>query len=156
VRRVQAEKASGRKVVLVLPGKVSRTLLIVKPDAVRRGLVGEILLRVERAGFAITGLRMVRLDTEEARKFYEVHREKPFIDSLVEYMTSAPSVVARLERENAVAELRKLVGATDPGRADRGTIRREFGLDVQMNSVHASDSEENAETEIEFFFGGGE
>jgi nucleoside-diphosphate kinase len=129
-------------------------LLIIKPDAVARNVVGEILSRVENRGFVIQGLLMVRLTEAQARQFYAVHDGKPFLDSLVEYMSSGPCVVVSLERDDAVAELRDLVGATDPAQADPDTVRREFGLDVQKNSVHASDSDDNAGTEIRFFFGG--
>lgn len=133
---------------------MERTLLIIKPDAVGRNAIGEILLRLEGEGFVIRQLRMTRLTADRARSFYEVHKERPFYASLVEFMTSGPAVPTVLERENAVAHLRQFIGATDSAQAAEGTIRREFGTDVQCNAVHSSDSPENATREIAFFFGG--
>ena len=131
---------------------MSKTLFILKPDAVERRLVGKILARVEEAGFVLRRLEMVRLTPERARRFYAVHEGKPFLDDLVRYMTSGPCVPVVLEAEDAVPRLRKLMGATDPAKAERGTIRAEFGRNIQANSVHGSDSDENARTEIVFFF----
>lgn len=131
---------------------VQQTLLIVKPDATSRNVVGQVLAAVEEAGFALRGLRWLRLETGQAEAFYAVHRERPFYRDLVEYMTSGPVVVARLEREDAVRRLREVVGATDPAKAEAGTIRARFGRNVQENAVHASDSPENAVGEIRFFF----
>lgn len=131
---------------------MSKTLLIIKPDATGRNLIGHIIGRLEKARFKIVALKMVNLDEVQARAFYAVHEGKPFLEPLVEFMTSGPVVPMVLEKESAVTELRKLVGATDPQKADCGTVRYEIGLDIQKNSVHASDSDENAAKEIAFFF----
>ncbi|MBI2502225.1 MAG: nucleoside-diphosphate kinase [Candidatus Latescibacteria bacterium] len=132
---------------------MDRTLMIIKPDAVAKRVIGEILRRVEAEGFAIRQLRMTQLSKERAEAFYAVHRERPFFGALVEFMTSGPAVPMALERADAVAHLRQFIGSTDSTEAAPGTIRREFGTDVQCNAVHASDSPENAAREIEFFFG---
>jgi nucleoside-diphosphate kinase len=134
---------------------MERTLLIIKPDATGRNLIGHIINRLETASFQIAGMMMVDINEEQARQFYAVHKGKPFLDSLVEYMTSGPIVPIVLEKENAVADLRTLVGATDPTKADCGTVRSEIGRNIQENSVHASDSNENAAKEIAFFFENG-
>jgi len=131
---------------------MSRTLLIIKPDATERNLIGHIVGRLERARFKIIDLRMVRLNKEQARQFYAVHEGKPFLDSLVAFMTSGPVIPMVLEKENAVTDLRVLAGATNPQEAACGTIRYEIGVDIEKNSVHASDSDENAAKEIAFFF----
>ncbi len=131
---------------------MSRTLLIVKPDATERNLIGHIVSRLEKARFKIVEMRMVRLDEQQAKKFYAVHEGKPFLDSLVKFMTSGPVVPMVLEKENAVTELRTLIGATDPAKASCGTIRYEIARDIEKNSVHASDSDDNAVKEIGFFF----
>jgi len=131
---------------------LSRTLLIIKPDAVERTLIGHIINRLEKARFKIAGLNMVRLTEEKTRRFYAVHEGKPFLDSLVAFMTSGPVVPMLLEKENAVEDLRTLIGATDPNKAACGTIRYEIALNIEKNSVHASDSDENAAKEIAFFF----
>jgi nucleoside-diphosphate kinase len=131
---------------------VERTLLIIKPDAVRRRLIGHVIARLEKAGFEILEMRMERLTPERARKFYAVHEGKPFLSALVEFMVSTPVVPILLQKENAVADLRTLIGATDPARAACGTLRQEIALNIQENSVHASDSPENAAVEIAFFF----
>lgn len=131
---------------------MNRTLLIIKPDATERNLIGHIVNRLEKARFKIVAMKMVNLAEKEARAFYAVHEGKPFLDALVEFMTSAPVVPMVLEKEGAVTELRTLVGATDPSKADCGTVRNEIGMDIQRNSVHASDSDENAAKEIAFFF----
>lgn len=131
---------------------MSRTLLIIKPDAVERNLIGHIISRLEQARFKIVAMRMMPLSKEEAQEFYAVHKEKPFYHPLVEYMTSGPVVPMVLEKENAVEGLRTLVGATNPAEAACGTIRYEVGRDVEKNSVHASDSDETAAREISFFF----
>ena len=130
-----------------------RTLLIIKPDAVAKNAIGNILMRLEADGFVIRELRKVQLTQENARQFYEVHKERPFYGELVEFMTSGPAVPTVLERDDAVAHLRQFIGETDSTKAAPGTIRAEFGTDVQCNAVHASDSPENAANEIEFFFG---
>lgn len=131
---------------------MSRTLLIVKPDATGRNLIGHVINRLEKARFTVVDLRLVRLTKDQARKFYAVHEGKPFLDSLVAFMSSAPAVPMVLEKENAVDDLRLLVGATDPKKAACGTVRNEIGVDIEKNSVHASDSDENAAREIAFFF----
>lgn len=131
---------------------MSRTLLIVKPDATDRNLIGHIVNRLERARFSVVEMRMVKLDAEKARKFYAVHEGKPFLDDLVKFMTSGRVVPMVLEKENAVEDLRTLIGATDPSKAACGTIRYEIAKDIEKNSVHASDSDENAKREIAFFF----
>ncbi len=131
---------------------MSRTLLIIKPDAVERNLIGHIISRLEQARFNIVAMRMVQLSKEEAREFYAIHKEKPFYDPLVAYMTSGLVVPMVLGKENAIDDLRALIGATDPAQAACGTIRYEVGRDVEKNSVHASDSDENAAREISFFF----
>lgn len=132
---------------------MQRTLLIVKPDAFKRGLTGYIIWRLERAGFNVVDMRLERLAKEKAREFYAVHKGKPFYNDLVDFMTSSPVVAMALEKENAVADLRTFIGATDPAKADCGTIRQEMALNIQENSVHASDSPENAAREVGFFFG---
>ncbi len=131
---------------------MNRTLLIVKPDAVARDLVGRILAKVEAAGFKIRRLEMVRLTPDRARRFYAVHEGKGFLDDLVAYMASGPCVPVLLEADNAIPRLRELMGATNPKNAAPGTIRAEFAVDIQANSVHGSDSPESARTEIPFFF----
>jgi nucleoside-diphosphate kinase len=131
---------------------MEKTLMIIKPDAVAAGRLGEILARVEREGFAVTGLSMLRLTKERAEAFYAVHRERPFFAPLVKYMSSGPVVVGRLERDNAVEHWRKVIGSTDPLKADPGTIRRMFGMSIEANAVHGSDSPENGEIETKFFF----
>jgi len=130
----------------------NRTFTIVKPDSVRKGNFGKIISRIESEGFRVLGVRKVALSQRQAQAFYAVHKERPFYGSLVEYMTSGPVYVAALERDNAVAELRKLMGATDPTKADAGTIRKEFGESIEQNAIHGSDSDENAKIEIAFFF----
>jgi len=131
---------------------MEKTLLIIKPDAVSRNLIGEILSRVEKARFKIKGMKMVQLKPAEARKFYAVHEGKPFLEELAAFMSSGPVVPIWLEKENAVADLRKLIGATNPAKADPGTVRHDLAIDMGKNSVHGSDSPENANLEIEFFF----
>ena len=130
----------------------NRTFTIVKPDAVRKGNFGKIIDRLEREGFKVIALKKVSLSQQQAEGFYAVHRERPFYRDLVKYMISGPVYVAALERSNAVAHLRKVMGATDPKKADRGTIRAEFGESIEQNAIHGSDSDENARVEINFFF----
>lgn len=130
----------------------NRTFTIIKPDSVRKGNFGKIISRIEAEGFRILSLKKVRLAQKQAEGFYAVHRERLFFTSLVEYMTSGPVYVAALERENAVAHLRKIMGATDPKKADQGTIRKDFGESIEHNAIHGSDSDENARIEIAFFF----
>jgi len=131
---------------------LGKTLFFIKPDAVQRGLVGEIISRVEKKGFKILHLKMVRLSKKEAKKFYAVHKDKHFYEKLTDYVSSGQVVAMILEKENAVENLRDFIGATDPKKAEKGTIRSSFGKDVTRNSVHASDSFENAKKEIDFFF----
>jgi nucleoside-diphosphate kinase len=128
------------------------TFSIIKPNAVRTGKAGPILAMINEAGFEIAALRMVRMTLMQAELFYEVHRGKSFFDDLVEFMTSGPVFVMILKHENAVNEFRKLIGATDPAKAEPGTIRKIFAVSVQMNAVHGSDSDENAIREANFFF----
>jgi len=135
---------------------MERTLLIVKPDGVARNLIGEILRRVESTDLKIKALRMMQMDRATARRFYFVHREKPFYHSLVEYMVSGPVVVVALEGANAVTRFRNLIGATDPDKAEDGTIRRLYGESVERNTVHGSDSPENGMIETAFFFSAAE
>jgi nucleoside-diphosphate kinase len=131
---------------------MSRTLLMIKPDATERNLIGQVVSRVEKARFKIVAMRMVRLTEPEARRFYAVHEGKPFLDGLVAFMTSGLAVPMVLEKENAVEDTRTLIGATNPAKAACGTLRYEIGCDIEKNSVHASDSDENARKEIAFFF----
>ncbi|MDM7917179.1 MAG: nucleoside-diphosphate kinase [Candidatus Eisenbacteria bacterium] len=123
----------------------------IKPDAVRRNLIGEILSRVEEAGLGLRRLRMVALSESQAREFYKVHEGKPFLDSLVAFMASGPIVAAVVEGEDAIRRLADVVGATDPKKAAPGTIRADFGLNIEQNSVHRSDAPETAAAEIAFF-----
>lgn len=132
--------------------EVQRTLAIVKPDAVEKGATGEILARVERSGLRILGLKMLRLTETQARGFCAVHRERPFYDSLVKFMTSGPVVVAVLEGEDAITRWRTLMGATNPADADEGTIRKDFASDIEANAVHGSDGPDTARLEIPYFF----
>ena len=131
---------------------MERTLAIVKPDAVRRGLTGDILKRIESAELKIVALRKIQLSRADAERFYDVHKAKPFFKGLCDYMTSGPVVVAVLQGEGAITKWRQLMGATDPKKADPGTIRKDFGLDVEQNSTHGSDAAETAAQEISFFF----
>ena len=131
---------------------VETTLSIIKPDAVMAGHAGEILSMIEQSGFRILALRMLRLTREQAEGFYAVHRERPFFAGLTEFMSSAPCVVMVLEKEGAVKAWRDLMGATDPAKADDGTLRKEFGASVGENATHGSDSDENAAIEIAYFF----
>ena len=132
------------------------TLAIIKPDAVGSGLAGKIIAHLEAQGFVVRAVRMTRLSKSQARAFYEVHRERPFFGSLVEYMTSAPCVPMVLERDDAVSHLRTAIGATDPAEAADGTIRKLYAESKERNAIHASDSPENALQEIGFFFSGAE
>jgi nucleoside-diphosphate kinase len=131
---------------------IQRTLSIIKPDATIRNLTGNINAKFEQAGLRIVAQKRLHLTRKQAEKFYEIHKERPFFASLCEFMTSAPVVVQVLCGENAVAKNREIMGATNPENADAGTIRRDFAENIERNSVHGSDSEENALTEIGFFF----
>lgn len=133
-----------------------RTLAIFKPDSVSAGRAGAILARLEQEGFRIRGLKRLRLAADQAREFYAVHRERPFFEGLVTFMTEGPVVVAALERDDAVSHLRKTMGATDSRKADPGTIRNLHGTDIERNAIHGSDSAENAAREIAFFFSSAE
>lgn len=129
-----------------------RTLTIIKPDAVGAANAGNILAHLEGEGFRILGMRRMHLSQDQARAFYEVHKERPFYDSLVEFMTSGPVVAAALEREDAVAGLRRVMGATNPEDADEGTVRALYASSIERNAIHGSDSPENAALELAFFF----
>jgi nucleoside-diphosphate kinase len=129
-----------------------RTLSIIKPDATERNLTGAINARIERSGLRIVAQKRTRMTREQAEGFYAVHRERPFFKSLVEFMISGPVVVQVLEGDDAVAKYREVMGATDPAKAAPGTIRKEFARSIEANSVHGSDSAENAAAEIAFFF----
>ena len=131
---------------------MERTLSIIKPDAVAKNVIGKIIDRFETNGLRIAAMKKIKLSREDAAKFYEVHKERPFFNDLVEYMTSGPVVVMVLEGENAVAKNRELMGATDPKEAAPGTIRADFAESIEANAVHGSDSLENAQKEIAFFF----
>jgi nucleoside-diphosphate kinase len=131
---------------------MERTLAIIKPDAVQRNLAGKILARLEAEGFIVLGLKMVYLSKQDAERFYAVHRERPFFENLTSYMASGPAIPILLERDNAIQALRDLMGATNPTQATAGTIRQEFGLDVEKNAMHGSDSPTSAVQEIPFFF----
>jgi nucleoside-diphosphate kinase len=131
---------------------MERTLTIVKPDAVAAGDTGNILAHLEKEGFRLVALNKIHLSTDQARAFYEVHRERPFYDSLVEFMTSGPAVAVALEREDAVPYLRQVMGATNPAEADEGTIRKLYASSIERNAIHGSDSPENAAIELSFFF----
>jgi len=130
------------------------TFTIIKPFAVSNGHIGPILNKIHDGGFRISAMRMLWLTQGEAERFYEVHKERPFYNDLVEFMTSGNIVVAILEKENAVEDYRKLIGATDPAKAEEGTIRKEFAESLRANAVHGSDSDENAKIEGSFFFSG--
>lgn len=131
---------------------MERTLTIIKPECVENKHIGDVIVRIEKAGFLIRAIRMLRLTRAEAEVFYEVHKERDFYNELTEYMSSGPVVVMVLEKENCIGDFRDFIGATDPAKAAPGTIRRDFGLNIQNNCVHASDSPENAQRETNFFF----
>lgn len=131
-----------------------RTFSIIKPDATARNLTGKISAKFEEQGLRIVASKRLRMSRLQAREFYAVHKDRPFYEELVEYMVSAPVVVQVLEGENAVARNREIMGATDPAKAAPGTVRKEFGENIERNSVHGSDSPENAAQEISFFFSG--
>lgn len=130
----------------------NKTLAIIKPDGVSKNVIGEVIAKITEAGFKIKAMKMVRLTKESASGFYEVHKERGFFGDLVEFMTSGPCVPIALEKENAVADFRKLIGATDPAEAAEGTIRKLFAESKAFNIVHGSDSDENARIEISHFF----
>jgi len=130
----------------------NRTLAIIKPDAVRNNKIGEIIAKITGAGFKIKAIKMIKMSKTSAQGFYEVHKERPFYAELVEFMTSGPCVPIALEKENAVADYRMLIGATDPAEANDGTIRKLYAASKAENAVHGSDSDENAALEISHFF----
>jgi nucleoside-diphosphate kinase len=131
---------------------MERTLILVKPDAMSRQLGGVILDRLQKSGLRLAGLKMLRMDEKLGRRHYAAHVEKPFFPDLLKYMTSAPIIAAVFEGPGAVDSARKTMGSTNPAKADLGTIRRDFGIDIQQNSVHGSDSPDSAEIEIKLFF----
>jgi nucleoside-diphosphate kinase len=131
---------------------MEKTLGIIKPDAVKKKLIGLIIKRIEEEGFEINELKMVHLNKEEAKGFYAVHKDKPFYESLTDFMSSGKIVLLVLERENAVKKWRKVMGVTDPALAETGTIRHQYGFSIERNAVHGSDSLETAEWEINYFF----
>ena len=130
----------------------NRTLTMIKPDAMKNGDAGAILDMIIKVGFRIVALKQTKLSAEKAGEFYAVHKERPFYGELVTFMSSGPIIAAILEKENAVADFRKLIGATDPAKADEGTIRKKYAASVAENAVHGSDSDENAKIEGDFFF----
>ena len=132
------------------------TFIMIKPDAVERGLIGNILKDINDAGFKIKALKLTRLSLDEAKTFYSVHSERPFFDELTKFMSRSPIVAAVLEKENAVTEFRNLIGDTDPSTAKEGTIRNKYAISKGENSVHGSDSDENANIEAKFHFSGRE
>jgi nucleoside-diphosphate kinase len=131
---------------------VERTLAILKPDCVRKELVGEVLRRIQDAGFQLRALKMIQMSKAEAEGFYAVHEDKPFFDELTDFMSGGPCVPVVLEKDNAIADFRALIGATDPDDADEGTIRSDFAGSIQENIVHGSDSPENGRKETAYFF----
>ncbi len=130
----------------------NKTLTMIKPVAVQKGFIGPILAKINEAGFRIVAMKFMRLTADQAKQFYLVHAERPFYNDLVEFMSSGPIVAAILEKENAIEEYRKLIGATNPANAEAGTIRALYGTSIQANAVHGSDSDENAVIESDFFF----
>jgi len=136
----------------VLQNTIERTLAIVKPDAVKSNHIGDIISRYENSGLRVAGIKMKRLTRDEASKFYAVHKDRPFYNDLVDFMSSGPVVIVVLEGNQAISKNRQLMGATDPSRADRGTIRADYANSTTQNAVHGSDSPESAQTEIDYFF----
>jgi nucleoside-diphosphate kinase len=135
---------------------VERTLAAIKPDAMEKGIIGELIKRVEDANLKVVGMKMQWLDKERAEGFYDVHRGKPFFESLVGFMTSGPSVIMVLEGDNAINNWREVMGVTDPEKAAEGTIRCDFGTDIERNAVHGSDAPDTAKFEVAYFFEGNE
>lgn len=131
---------------------MEKTLAILKPDCLKKRIQGKVIQHILDAGFNIKGMRLLQLTEDSARKFYEVHKERPFYNDLVSYMTSGPVIPIALEKDNAVADFRKLIGATDPAKADEGTIRKMYADSLEQNIVHGSDSPDNAKKEIAHFF----
>jgi nucleoside-diphosphate kinase len=133
---------------------MERTFAIIKPDAVQRRMVGRILARIEEAGFTVRGMRMHHLTKKEAEGFYAVHRERPFFGGLTDFMSSGPVVLLALEAPDAISKWRTLMGATDPAKADAGTLRKEFGSNIERNATHGSDAPDTAAFELGYFFRG--
>ena len=131
---------------------MEKSLVLIKPDAMQRGLVGTIIARLEKQGLKLVAIRMLHLDKALARRHYAIHKDKPFFNGLVDYISSTPIVAAVFEGEGAIAVIRKTMGVTDPAKAEAGTIRGDFGVDIEHNSVHGSDSAETAGKEIKLFF----
>jgi nucleoside-diphosphate kinase len=133
---------------------MERTFAIIKPDAVRRRLAGRILQRIEEEGFTVRALRLMQLTKQQAEGFYHVHRERPFFGALTDFMSSGPAIVMALEAPDAIRKWRNLMGATDPAKADAGTLRKEFGESIEANATHGSDAPETAAFELGYFFSG--
>ncbi|MCS7215083.1 MAG: nucleoside-diphosphate kinase [Thermodesulfovibrio sp.] len=131
---------------------IERTLVIIKPDAVSKNLIGEIISRFERNGLRVAALKKIRMTKEEAKGFYIVHKERPFYESLTDFMSEGPIVVMVLEGEDAISRVRKIMGATNPAQAEEGTIRKDFAENIERNAVHGSDSPQSAAYEIPYFF----
>jgi len=131
---------------------MEKSLVLIKPDAMQRGLAGTIITRLEKQGLKLVAIKLLHLDKALARRLYAIHRDKPFFSGLVDYISSTPIVAAVFEGEGAIAVIRKIMGATDPAKAETGTVRGDFGVDIEHNSVHGSDSAETAEKEIKLFF----
>ena len=133
---------------------LQRTFSIIKPDAVKKGAIGDILGMIQHAGFHIIGMKLIEITKEQAEGFYAVHASRPFFDSLTTFMSSGPIVVLALEKENAIADLRKLMGATDPAKAEAGTVRKKHASSIEANAIHGSDGEDTARFELSYFFAG--
>jgi nucleoside-diphosphate kinase len=133
---------------------LERTLTIIKPDAVRRNAVGDIIEQFEKHSFRILAMKMLEISKHQAEQFYAVHAHRPFYNSLTEFMSSGPLVVLALEKENAIADLRKLMGATNPANAEEGTVRKKWGSSIEHNAIHGSDADETARFELSYFFAG--
>jgi len=133
---------------------LQRTFSIIKPDAVSKGATGDILAMLQHAGFTILGMKMLEITKAQAEGFYAVHASRPFFKSLTDFMSSGPMVVLALEKENAIADLRKLMGTTDPAKADAGTIRKKHAASIEANAIHGSDAEDTARFELSYFFAG--
>jgi len=133
---------------------LQRTFSIIKPDAVKKGAIGDILSMMQQGGFHIIGMKMVEITKEQAEGFYAVHVNRPFFASLTQFMSSGPIVVLALEKENAIADLRKIMGATDPAKAEAGTIRKRHASSIEANAIHGSDAEDTARFELSYFFAG--
>ncbi len=133
---------------------LQRTFTIIKPDAVKRGAIGDIIEQFEKQGFRILAMKMLEISKSQAEQFYAVHAARPFYGSLTEFMSSGPIVALALEKENAIADLRKLMGATNPAQAEEGTIRKKWAANIEHNAIHGSDAEDTARFELSFFFAG--